>query len=73
MPRFASVALMASMALGSVCVIGCDKKEASTETKTTSPDGSMTKTDSKDTKSSDGTVTHSTETKEKPADKPADK
>ena len=56
--------VFATLILGSMAVIGCDRTVASDERKTTSPDGSTSSVQQKTVEHSDGSVTSKKEVKE---------
>ena len=56
--------LFASLIIGSMAVIGCDRTVSSSEHKTTSPDGSSTSAQQKTVEHPDGSVTTKKEVKE---------
>jgi len=51
--------------IGSMAVIGCDRTVSSSEKKTTSSDGSSSKTEQKTVQHPDGTMTTEKQSKEK--------
>ena len=57
--------LFASLMLGSMAVIGCDRTVASDERKTSNPDGSSSSVQQKTVEHPDGSVTSKKEVKEK--------
>ena len=57
--------LFASLVLGSMAVIGCDRTVSSTEKKTTSSDGSSSSVEQKTVQHPDGSVTTDNKAKSK--------